>query len=185
MPDILLPPPADPPIGFVPTIGGLTTAAIQSAILAMTSAQVRAFLLAAGSVVQRSLSLTAAQINTLASVPIVLESFTGLGLPVGSVITPVWWTFEQRLGAVVFVPAPDLMLRYAGVAVNLCGNDLINNTALEYRYGLHGIPNHSLGVGVRASGKDLVLTAVADSILGSGTFLLNYGYQIMRGPSIP
>jgi hypothetical protein len=156
---------------------------MQAAILAMTAAQIRQFLLSGGGVVQVALALTAAQVNTLASVPILVVSAAALAT--GEVLSPVWWSFEQRLSATIFVGVPSVRIRYAGVAVDLAGSDGLSNIANEYRFGLHNyIAGVNLGVGVHAANRDLELTATADTTAGSGTFLLNLAYQVMRGPAL-
>ena len=167
----------------MPIAGGSTVVSMQAAILAMTALEIRQFLLSGGGQVQVQLALTAADIRSLASVPILCVSAAALAP--GEVLSPVWWSFEQRLGATIFVGVPSVRIRYAGVAVDLAGSDGLSNIANEYRFGLHStIAGTSLGVGVHAANRDLVLTATADTTAGSGTFLLNLAYQVMQGPAL-
>jgi len=169
-----MPPASDQPVGWSPNAQSTTAAAVVNGIASLTAAELEAFLLAAGTVIQKSVTLTHLQARALNTVPQDIVPAQGPGL----VAQPLWWALDFANGATGYGAQIQVSLRYQGIAVDLGTTQLITNTANATRRQMEAI-TASLTTGALAGNLPIQARAVADVANGSGFALITVGYVVL------
>jgi len=177
-----MPPPSDQPIGWSPNSQGTTAAQIVNGIQALTAAELDAFLLGAGSLVQRSLLMPHTVFRSLNTAPQTIVDFSTLNAPATKVITPVWWAVQNATGGTAYSATTILSFRYVGIAVDAVGSTItVSNSANNQNRQTDpcGVAGDNLGNNVFAAGLSLQVRSTADRANGSGFVLVTLGFLLL------
>jgi len=172
-------------MGWSPNSQGTSAGQVVNGIQNLTAAELDAFLLSAGSVVQRSLLMAHTVVRSLNTVPQTIVDFSTLNQPITKVILPVWWAVENANGATGYGATRVLNLRYTGIATDLSSSTTVSNSANNRNRQTEpgGVAGFSLGSNIFAAGLNLQVRAAADRTLGSGFVLVTVGFLVL--PELP
>lgn len=122
----------------------------------------------------KSKDLTAAQLQTLNTVPVEIVAAPGAGF----VIVPISWTFEQAIGLTDFGAAPDIFLQWGTVTTRVVVAITLNNGVSATRFFMANAASAAQSI-ANTSNKPLNISSSADTpSAGSGTFRVTVKYYV-------